>query len=55
MSDNVEQRFETDIHTFMTFYTNIFVVTIVTAANLNIALVLITVIFSTNTLLGIAF
>jgi len=44
-----------DFYDLITFYTNILLVTIVTAVNMNISLILITVIFSTNTSLGIVF
>jgi len=44
-----------DFYDLMTFYTNILLVTTVTAANWNISLVLFTVIFLKNTLLVIVF
>jgi len=44
-----------DLYDLMTFYTNILFVTRVNAVTFNISLVLITVVFLTNTLLAIVF
>jgi hypothetical protein len=44
-----------DFYDLITFYTKILLVKIVTAVNMNISLVLITVNFLTNTSLGVIF